>query len=228
MISNTYFGYYRMSGVTVGFETSSQKTFNVTTSLDGGLPLGTAVAITNSIDTVNVTYNGTVSTLQWKNAIYGAAGFPSLGMYVIVEGSNSPINSSDFTFNTTTNSHRLSGVTVQLTSIFQNTSLNLSIDRRSSETVVTPVSRNYVNSTAGQVYTRVSDSNGDFNFGSLNGGYYQIVALPQTPPAVNSQLEPVSQYITINNKTSLNLVFYLYWSNQLNEGFTVLANETFL
>lgn len=228
MVSDTYYGYYRMSGVTVGFETPAAKTFSVTTTLDVGLTLDTVVATTNSIDTVTVTYNGSVSTLAWQNAVYAAPGFTSLGMYVVGGNANSAMTASDFTFNTSTSSHRLSGVTVQLTSVYLNTSLNLAIDRRSSETVVTPVTKDYVNSTAGQSYTRTSDSNGNFNFGSLVGGYYQLEAVPQSPPSANSELEPITQYITINNSTSLNLVFSLYWSNQLNEGFYVLANETFL
>lgn len=228
MVSDTYYGYYRMSGVTVGFETSSQKTFNVSTTLDGLLPSNTVAATTNSIDTVTVTYNGSVSTLDWQNAVYAAPGFASLGMYVLGGNANSAMTASDFTFNTNTRSHRLPGVTVQLTSVYLNTSLKLAIDQRSSETIVSPVTQNYLDSNAGQVYTRTSDVDGNFDFGPLIGGYYQLTALAQPPPSVNSEFEPISQYITINSTTSINLIFSLLWSNQLAEGFTVLANETFL
>ena len=175
-----------------------------------------------------MTYSGSVSTLDWQTAVYAAPGFASLGMYVLGGNANSAMTASDFTFNTDTRSHRLSDVTVQLTSVYLNTSLKLAIDQRSSETIVSPVTQNYVDSNAGQVFTRTSDVDGNFDFGPLIGGYYKLTAVPQSPPLVNSQLEPISQFITINNSTSLNLVFSLYWSNQLNEGFSVLGNETFL
>lgn len=228
MVSDTYYGYYHMSGVTVEAQSTFAKTYYVNTSVDALLAIGTASATISGFDTINVTYNPPVSTLVWKNAIYAAPGFSNLGVFIIGENANSAITSSDFTFNIQTQSRRLAGVNIQLKSLYLNTSLNLSIDRKSSETVVSPVTQNYVNSSAGQIYTRISDSNGVFNFGSIIGGYYQLIATPQPPPSVNSELKPIIQFITINSNLDLNLVFSLYWDNQLSNGFYVLGNQTFL
>jgi hypothetical protein len=229
IISDSYYGFYHMSGITVGAETSSSRTFTFTTQVNALMAIDTISASTNAFDTVTIDYNGNLNTLQWQNAIYAAAGFSSMDFYVIGGTTGStPINITDFTFSISTESRRFSGVTVQLNSIFLNTSLDLSIDRRSSSEVAFNISENYTDTTVGQQYTRVTDSAGRFDFGSIIGGYYRLYAAPSTPPAINAQYQPIEQFVTINSDTYLDLIFSIYWNNQTTNGFLVLSNQTFL
>lgn len=229
MVSNTYYGFYHMSGITVGAETSSSRSYFITTQTNGLMNPDTISASTNGFNTITVDYNGNLNTLQWQNAIYGAAGFSNMNLYVIGGTTGAtPINTTDFTFSINTESRRFSGVTVQINSVFLNTQLDLSIDRRNADEVAFNVSENYIDTTAGQQYTRVTDSMGRFDFGNIIGGYYRLYASPSVPPAINSEYQPIEQFITINANTSIDLVFSIYWNNQTANGFLVLSNQTFL
>lgn len=229
LISDTYYGFYHMSGITVGAETSSSRSYSITTQVNGLMNPDTISASTNGFNTITVDYNGTLDTLQWQNAIYAAAGFSSMNMYVIGGTTGAtPINSTDFTFSINTESRRFAGITVQITSIFLNTQLDLSIDKRNSSEVAFNISENYANTAVGQQFTRVSDSMGRFDFGDIIGGYYLLTATAQPPPTINSEYNPISQYITLNSNLSLDLIFSIYWGNQTSLGFTILSNVTFL
>jgi hypothetical protein len=102
--------------------------------------------------------------------------------------------------------------------------LDLRIDRRASAVVALTNTENYVGTTSGQIINRTSGSDGYFDFGLLNGGYYRLIAQPSPAYAA---YEPMDMYITINSNLTLNLIFYIIWGNQTFT-FDDLSNETFL
>jgi len=115
-------------------------------------------------------------------------------------------------------------VTLTLTNIYNNTNLDLRIDRISSSLVAETVTEDYVGTSSGQIFNRTSGSDGYFDFGFLNGGYYRLVAQPSPAYAA---YEPIDTYITIDSDLGLNLIFYIIWGNQTFT-FDNLSNETFL
>lgn len=224
LIDYNYRGYYHISGLTVAARTSSVREYYFNTSVDVLLPLDTALATINGFDTINVTYNGNLYTSGWTNAIYAAPGFSSMGIYIL-GGSGSAVTDTEMTFTLNTIPNTMSGVQLTLTSVFLNTSLDLGIDVRSLSTVVVEQTEDYVNSAVGQVYNRVSDQNGVFDFGRIIGGYYRLDAVPGL--SIYQAYEPITRFITINSNTYLDLIFSIIWGNPIVT-FDFISNDTFL
>lgn len=226
-ISNQFSGYYHISGMTIGSNASnSQYTYEFYTNNIIGMPLDSISASTSgssNVLTVNIDYNGTLYTQDWRNAIYSATNFSNLGIYILNESPNTAITSSNFTF--TTQSQVLPLVGLNLTNIYNSTNLNLSIDLKSSDTVATPIVSGYSESIGGIQYNIVSDANGFFNFGEIPGGYYKLTAIPTLPQY--SAYEPIILNITLNSNTFLDLIFAIIWGN-VQFQFEDLTNETFL
>lgn len=222
-ISNTYNGSYEISGMTIFGGASTARTFTFSTSNNIAMGSGTISATTNSIDTITIEYNGSVSTLDWQNAVESASGWTSLGLNIINGSSGTGVTSSSFSFDTQWQG--MPNVSLTLTNIYKNTQLDLSIDIRSSESTVFSERSSYNDTVLGQTITRTSDSNGFFNFGNLDGGYYLLTAMPSSP--TYAMYEPIQSYITINDDTSLDLIFSIVWGN---DSFTFgdLSDETFL
>ena len=201
----------------------TQKTFNFITQTNVLMVLDTISASTNGLDTVTVDYNGILNTYDWKNALYSATSWSSLGLYVVGESINTAITDSSFSF--TTSTQAMEDVTLTLQQIYNNTQLDLGIDIRSSSTTVLNDTTNYTNATNDVSYNRASGVDGSFDFGLINGGYYRLIATPPSPKY--AAYEQYDYFITIDSNTNLNLVFYILWGNQ-SFSFDDLSNETFL
>ncbi len=221
-ISSTFDGFYYISGMTIGGITSGPLTFTFNTTSNGTMPLNTISATTDSINTITVEYNGTVYTEDWRNAVYNASGWSGLGLYVVNDSPNTAVTDSSFSF--TTDTSAMQGVSLSLIQLYNNTQLDLSIDRRSSSTIAVSNTENYVGTTSGSILNRTSGSDGYFDFGLINGGYYRLTA---SPPPQYAAYESIDTYITINSNLSMNLIFYIIWGNQ-SFTFDNLSNETFL
>lgn len=223
-IGTTYDGFYYISGMTVGANTLSPQTFNFTTTLNGTMPSGTISASTNGVDTVTVEYNGNVYTSDWRNAVYSADSWSSLSAYVENGSPSTAVTDSSFSFTTT--SRGIEGVSLNLYQIYNNTQLDLGIDLRSSEVSLVSQTNDYQGySTTGVIINRVSGTNGFFDFGNINGGYFRLIATPPSPQY--AAYEPIDTYITLNSDLNLDLIFFILWGNQ-SFGFDDLSNETFL
>lgn len=226
-ISNQYSGFYNISGMTIGSNPSiNQYTYEFYTNVLASMPLDTisaSTSATSTVWTVNIDYNGTLYTQDWRNAIYSATNFSNLGIYIVNDSPGTGITTSYFSFSTETQA--LPFAPLNLTNIYNSTDLNLLIDLRSSDTVATSTSSNYNDTVGGAQYNVISDANGFFNFGDLPGGYYKLTA---TPPASLVGYENVIQYITLNSTTSVDIIFSLFWGSNYFQGFTTLSNNTFL
>jgi len=222
-ISSTFDGFYYISGMTIGGSTTGPMTFTFTTTDVGAtMVTNTISAATDGINTITIDYNGTLYTQDWRNAIYSAASWSSLGLYIVNDSPLTAITDSSFSFTTETSG--MQGVSLTLTQLYNNTQLDLSIDRRSSQTVAVSNTEDYVGTSNGLILNRTSGTDGYFDFGLLNGGYYRLTA---SPPAQYAAYEPIDTYITINSDLTLNLIFYIIWGNQ-SFTFQDLQNDTFL
>lgn len=224
-ISNTFNGAYHISGMTIAGSTSEQTTFTFTTSNIIGMPANTISAATDGISTVTIDYNGTLYTQDWRNAIYSADNWSNLGLYIVGDSPNTGITDSSFSFSTVTQA--MPSVDLTLYQVYSNSLVNLSIDLRSSLQVAPVDASEYAGSTIGLQLTRTSGPDGFFDFGTINGGYYRLLAIPASP--TYAAYETIDIFITINSATILNLIFYILWGNN-NPAITfeTLSNETFL
>lgn len=223
MIDYNYRGYYHVSGLTIGATTAAARTYTFITSADT-LAASGVTATTNSIDTVSVIYNGPLYTSGWTNAIYAATGFSSMGLYIL-GGSSSAVTDSGMTFTFSTSPYFMSGVSLTLESIYSNNQLDLSIDLKSSKSVAVQISDTYQDSIVGQVLNRVSDSNGRFDFGYIQSGYYRLTAIPSS--LAYPGYERITRFLTINSNLYIDLIFSILWGNTVAT-FDLLSNDTFL
>lgn len=222
-VSNTFNGAYHISGMTIAGSTADQTTFTFTTTNIVGMPANTISAATDGVSTVTIDYNGTLYTQDWRNAIYSADNWSNLGLYIVGESPNTGITDSSFSFSTVTQG--MPGANLTLTQIYSNTLVDLSIDIRRSVQIAPIDSSEYFGGTGGIQFNRTSGTDGFFDFGTINGGYYRLLATPSTP--TYAAYEPIDIYITINSDLVLNLIFYIIWGNQQFD-FEELSNETFL
>jgi hypothetical protein len=222
-ISTNYDGFYNISGMTIGASTPGPITFTFTTVANATMPLNTISAATDGINTIDVEYNGTLYTQDWRNAVYSATNWSNLGLYVVNDSPFTAVTDSSFSF--TTQSRAMANVSLSLTQIYNNTQLDLSIDLRSSENIAITNTENYVGTNSGLILNRVSSTDGYFNFGLINGGYYRLTATPPSPQYAAYQ--PIDIYMTINSNLTMDLIFYIIWGNQ-SFTFDDLSNETFL
>lgn len=223
-VSNTFNGSYQISGMTIGGSTPDATTFTFTTTDVGAtMQANTISAATDGVNTVTIDYTGTLYTQDWVNAVYSATNWSNLGLYVVDGSPNTGITDSSFSFSTVTQA--MPDVTLTLTNIYNNTNLDLRIDRISSSRVAQTITEDYVGTSSGLITTRTSGSDGYFDFGFLNGGYYRLVATPRSPQY--AAYEIIDTFITINSDLTLNLIFYIVWGNTTFT-FENLTNETFL
>jgi hypothetical protein len=209
--------------MTIGGTSSGPMTYTFTTTNVGAtMPANTISAATDGINTITIDYNGTLYTEDWRNAVYSATNWSNLGLYVVNDSPTTAVTDSSFSF--TTRSHAMPDVSLSLSQLYNNTQLDLSIDRRSSTSTALSNTENYVGTSNGLTINRTSGSDGYFDFGLINGGYYRLTA---SPSAQYSAFEPIDTYITINSNLSMNLIFYIIWGNQ-SFTFDDLSNETFL
>jgi hypothetical protein len=223
-----YSGQYQISGMTiVSPNTVGAITYNFATTTNGGMAVNTISASTSAntstIYDVTVHYNGTLYTQDWRNALYSSATWSSTGMYIVGQSPNTGLTDSSFSF--TTVSRGIEGATINLIQVYNNTSLGLGIDVPSSNERTTVQNQTYNDMTTGINYTRTSSTEGSFDFGSIEGGYYRLIATAPSPQY--SAFISIDTYITINSNTNLDLIFYIDWGN-INATFANLLNETFL
>ncbi len=221
-ISNTYDGSYTVSGMTITGGAYDALTFDFITTATT-MPNNTISATTDGISRVIVSYSGSVTTLDWQNAILSASSWSSLGL--TLSGGSSGTGITDSVFSFTTSWKGMPDVNLTLLNIFNNTLLDLSIDTKSSLSTVVLERTSYVDTVLGQTFNEISDSMGFFDFGQIDGGYYLLTATPSAP--TYAAFEPIQRYITIDSNTSLDLIFSIIWGNNIFT-FADLQNETFL
>ena len=223
-----YSGQYQISGMTiVSPNTVGAFTYNFATTTNGVMVANTISASTSAntstIYDVTVHYNGTLYTQDWRNAIYSSTTWSSLGMYIVGQSPNTGLTDSSFGF--TTASRGIEGANITLYQIYNNTQVDLAIDIASSSQKILNKVGNYNDMVSGIEYVAISSTEGFFNFGNVNGGYYKLVATAPGPQY--SAFISIDTYITINSNTNLDLIFYIDWGNP-NATFANLINETFL
>ena len=227
-IDYDYSGQYKTSGMTiVAQNTVGAITYNFNTTTNGGMVSNTISASTSAntstIYDINVNYNGTLTTLDWKNALYSSTTWSSTGLYVVGESQYTAVTDSSFDF--TTVSRGIDGVSITLYQIYNSTQLDLGIDLQSTSKKILFKNQPYNDTQTGIVYTKLSTVEGFFNFSSINGGYYKLVA--NAPSPEYAAYKDIETYITINSDTNLDLIFYINWS-VANYTFAELSNELFL
>ncbi len=118
----------------------------------------------------------------------------------------------------------MSGVTLQLIGGYSNSSVDIFVDSRASKTIFREVNSTIGNSTSGTIInTLVSDANGRFDFGRLNGGTYTLVI---NPPIGFTDAYPVTtRTININSDTNLDIILSILWGNNI---LTFASPYTFL
>jgi hypothetical protein len=202
-------------------------TYNFATTTNGAMVANTISASTSAntstIYDVTVHYNGTLYTQDWRNALYSSTTWSSLGMYIVGESPNTGLTNSSFGFTTT--SRGIEGASITLYQVYNNTQVDLAIDLASSSQKILNKVGNYNDMVSGIEYTQVSSTEGFFDFGNVNGGYYRLVATAPSPQ-YNAYIT-IDTYITINSNTDLDLIFYINWGNN-NYSFDDLSNELFL
>jgi hypothetical protein len=202
-------------------------TYNFATTTNGGMVANTISASTSAntstIYNITVHYNGTLYTQDWRNALYSSDTWSSLGLYVVGASPNTGLTDSSFNF--TTASRGIENVSITLYQVYNNTQVDLAIDIASSSQKILNKVGNYNDMVTGIEYTQVSSTEGFFDFGNVNGGYYRLVATAPSPQY--SSYISIDTYITINSNTDLDLIFYIEWGNN-NNTFASLSNETFL
>lgn len=134
----------------------------------------------------------------------------------------------DFVLSGMTGGTMISGVTLELSSLYTNSSIDIFVDSKADSSIFTPINVNLsdgsTNTGGGNVVsTVVSDAYGHFDFGRIDGGVYTLRVIP---PAQYIDYFNV-QVITINigADTDLTIILSILWGNTVLD---FMTPETFL
>ncbi len=118
----------------------------------------------------------------------------------------------------------LAGVTFELRGVYSTTTLRKSIDIRASETVVDAVDVVIGDGqNSGILLTTTSDSSGNYSFGRVDGGTYQLTVIP--PVSLAGSIATHTYTINISQDTDFDVVLSILWGSELvtfDSGYTFL------
>ena len=111
-------------------------------------------------------------------------------------------------------SHYLSGCTIELSGVYNNSSVDLYVDTPSDSTIFGSVQSSI---DSGSIFSNstitTTDGNGHFDFGRMDGGTYTLKITPPTDYAI--QLPTVIRQVTISADIDLEILLTMVWGNQI-------------
>ncbi len=108
----------------------------------------------------------------------------------------------------------LAGVSLELRGIYSTTTIKKGIDIRASESLV-GISDVVIGDgqNSGVVLTTTSDANGEFSFGRIDGGNYQLRVIP--PVSLSSSISTSVYNINITADTDMDILLSIIWGSTL-------------
>lgn len=108
----------------------------------------------------------------------------------------------------------LSGCTLELVGVYSNSTIDLFVDTKNTTDIFQTVSSTIDNSsTFGNSIITVSDANGYFDFGRVDGGTYTLKVTP--PSEYAEQLPILNRQVSISVDTGLEIVLTMIFGNTI-------------
>lgn len=113
---------------------------------------------------------------------------------------------------TITGATTISGVTLELIGLYSNSSVDLFVDTKSNRTIFQEVNSSLGISTNSQIVSSVvSDANGNYDFGRIDGGTYTIRIIP--PLEYANAYDTSTRIINISQDTDFDVVLSILWGS---------------